>query len=164
MSRRKSRKRPCRICRKWFTPDPRVGDRQKTCGNPECRQKWHNKKCAEWNRQNSKCAQESYLHNKLIDTINQSKDNERRDIAVINSKPPPHFAGTAKFPRLPRAFIQEVIGTQHLVIIEYISQQLLRAVQEVIRRQPPDNSRDPKQLLQGGVQEVIRHPRRDRVL
>jgi len=30
--RRKSTKRPCRICGKWFTPHPRLGTRQKTCG------------------------------------------------------------------------------------------------------------------------------------
>jgi hypothetical protein len=29
-------KRPCRICRKWFQPHPRAGDRQKVCSRPEC--------------------------------------------------------------------------------------------------------------------------------
>ena len=29
-------KRPCCICRRWFRPDPRVGSRQRACGNPEC--------------------------------------------------------------------------------------------------------------------------------
>ena len=163
MPRRKSRKRPCRICRKWFSPDPRVGDRQKTCGAPECRQKWHNKKCAEWNRQNSNCAQESYLHNKLMNSISEGKDNELPAPAAVGSKPPPRIAGTAKFPKLPRTLIQEVIGAQHLVIIEYVSQQLLRTVQEAMRRQHPDNTRDPYQLLHSGVQEVIHHPPRDRV-
>ena len=31
-----ARKRPCTICRRWFRPDPRVGDRQHACGKPEC--------------------------------------------------------------------------------------------------------------------------------
>jgi len=30
------RKRPCRICRRWFQPNPRAGDRQRVCSHPEC--------------------------------------------------------------------------------------------------------------------------------
>lgn len=30
------RKRPCRICHRWFQPHPRAGDRQKVCSRPEC--------------------------------------------------------------------------------------------------------------------------------
>jgi hypothetical protein len=26
------RKRPCRVCRRWFMPNPRLKDRQMTCG------------------------------------------------------------------------------------------------------------------------------------
>jgi len=33
----------CVICEKFFTPDPRLGDRQKCCGRPECRQKYKNR-------------------------------------------------------------------------------------------------------------------------
>jgi len=29
-------RRPCRICRHWFRPDPRVGERQYACSAPEC--------------------------------------------------------------------------------------------------------------------------------
>jgi len=29
-------KRPCRLCRRWFRPDPRVGERQYACSTPEC--------------------------------------------------------------------------------------------------------------------------------
>ena len=31
-----ARKKPCRICRRWFRPDPRVGQRQRACGEPDC--------------------------------------------------------------------------------------------------------------------------------
>lgn len=60
-----SRKRPCRICGKWFIPNPRLGDRQKTCGDPECQRQWHAKKCFEWNRKNRSIFQENYLNRKL---------------------------------------------------------------------------------------------------
>ena len=43
MTRSPTRKRPCRICKRWFMPHPRVKDRQKTCGNPPCQREWHRK-------------------------------------------------------------------------------------------------------------------------
>ena len=33
-----SKRRKCPYCRSWFTPHPRLQDRQKTCGQPACRQ------------------------------------------------------------------------------------------------------------------------------
>ena len=29
-------KRPCCICRRWFRPDPRIGLRQRACGQADC--------------------------------------------------------------------------------------------------------------------------------
>jgi hypothetical protein len=44
-------RRRCPFCHRWFRPHPRLEERQKTCGRPECRreqkrrfnQKWRNK-------------------------------------------------------------------------------------------------------------------------
>lgn len=147
MPRRKSKKRPCRICRKWFTPDPRIGDRQKTCGDHECMRKWHTRKCAEWNRNNRKCAQESYLHDKLAQAAQgESNEPKKASAAVTTSIAPVSTSHAASFPQLPRCLVQEVIGAQNLVIMEYIARQLFRAVQEVISRQVPKNTRDSARL------------------
>lgn len=145
MPRRKSKKRPCRICRKWFTPNPRVGARQKTCGDSECMRKWHTRKCAEWNRNNRQCSQENYFHDKLTLALNQNDTDKRASVANATAKPLVFYSLTTQYPRLPRSFIQEVIGVQQLVIIEHIAQQLFRDVQEVIRKQPSENTRDPPQ-------------------
>lgn len=64
-SRRKSKKRPCRICRKWYLPNPRVAERQKTCGAEICKRKWHAKKCEEWNKKHPSYFSEIYLSKKL---------------------------------------------------------------------------------------------------
>jgi hypothetical protein len=146
MPRRKSKKRPCRICRKWFTPDPRVGDRQKTCGDPECMRKWHTKKCAEWNRKNRRCAQENYLHDKLMLAVGQNDESKKPSVADATAKSPVFVSHSAPFLQLPRSLIQEVIGAQHLVIIEYIARQLLRVVQEEISSQCLENTRNSSQL------------------
>ena len=59
------RKRPCRICRRWYIPHPRVKDRQMTCGDPGCKREWHRKKCADWNRKNAEYFRANYLQKKL---------------------------------------------------------------------------------------------------
>jgi hypothetical protein len=47
-----ARKRPCTICRRWFRPNPRVGNRQRACGNPECQTARRQKTQAEWRGRN----------------------------------------------------------------------------------------------------------------
>ena len=135
------KKRPCRICKKWFAPHPRLGDRQKTCGSKECQKKWHSKKCAQWNRQHRATFQATYLSKKL---------QAVQDQEVANIKPPPQLQKPTIFPKLPQEVIQEVISIQQLVIAEYLSQVLLRSVQEVIRVQRADILREVKRLPQGG--------------
>ena len=47
-----SAKKPCRICRKWFRPDVRVGKRQRSCGRTECQQVLKKKRLAKWRARN----------------------------------------------------------------------------------------------------------------
>lgn len=145
-SRRKSKKRPCRICQKWFLPNPRVGDRQKTCGDFDCMRKWHARKCAEWNRKNRDCVQENYLSDKLALVGNEKEASMGASAAATTSNSHIFVSSSASFPQLPRSLIKEVIGEQQLVIIEYITRQLYRSVQEVIKRQHFENTGDPSQL------------------
>lgn len=138
--KRFSRKRPCRICGKWFVPNPRLGDRQKTCGDPECKRQWHAKKCAEWNRKHRSLFQESYL-------------KKRMQIAVPSEPPSSPVPPPVPIPPVqhvppldyPRRVVQEMIGVQQLVIIEYIVRLLKRDVQEVIRSQAADIQREYQQ-------------------
>ena len=47
-----ARKRPCTICRRWFRPDPRVGTRQRACGNPDCQTERRQKTQESWRGRN----------------------------------------------------------------------------------------------------------------
>lgn len=47
-----ARKRPCRICRRWFRPDNRVGDRQRACGKAGCQEARRQKTQASWRARN----------------------------------------------------------------------------------------------------------------
>jgi hypothetical protein len=46
------RKRPCAVCRRWFLPDLRVGDRQKVCGDRKCKVEQRRLLQADWRRRN----------------------------------------------------------------------------------------------------------------
>ena len=47
-----TKKRPCRNCKRWFYPDPRVGGRQRTCGKAECQAERRRQTQANWRRRN----------------------------------------------------------------------------------------------------------------
>jgi len=47
-----ARKRPCRICRRWFRPDSRGGVRQRACHAPECQTARRQKTQASWRSRN----------------------------------------------------------------------------------------------------------------
>jgi len=144
---RKSNKRPCRICRKWFTPHPCLGPRQKTCGKEECKRKWHAKKCAEWNKKNRSYFQANYLSRKL-DSSKTPSQSDNRPPPSFNSKRiqpirPPSSRST---PQLPEDVIQDVIGVQPLIIIKYVAQLLVCSFKEVLRAQPVDIQREIDRL------------------
>ena len=65
MSRRSLCKRPCRICRKWFCPNPRQKDRQHTCGRAACQRDRHRRNCADWHHRNPDYDRESRLRARL---------------------------------------------------------------------------------------------------
>jgi len=129
------KKRPCRICRKWFVCDPRLGDRQKTCGSAECQRKWHARKCAEWNQKNRDYFQEIYIRKRIEDCAANSKGRAISSSSATDFSPqtgPSAAPIQADFP--PPGF-QEVIGIQQFIIIEYIIRLLTRGVQEAIKAQ-----------------------------
>jgi hypothetical protein len=128
------KKRPCRICGRWFTPHPRLKDRQKTCADAQCKREWHRRKCAQWNKDNADYFKSNYLQKKLETTL------------VCKSR---YKSG------LPLAFVQEVIGIQPLVILEYLVQLLRRRFQEVIRMEVAVRTGQMGRLLRGGFQDAI---------
>jgi len=96
-----------------------------TCGSSRCKEEWHRRKCAQWNRKNSEYFRANYLQKKL-DALSDCK-------GVTGG-----CAVRSRFPSgLPREKVQEVMGLKAFVIIEYLAQLLLRRFQEVIRVKGP---------------------------
>jgi len=118
MPRAKTRKRRCKICKRWFPPDVRHADRQKTCG-PECRKELHRRQCAEYNRKNRKSAKANYLQKKLDAVELHSREHPPEKIHS-------NICGTRVELDLPRDVMQEAIGFRLLVVIEYVIEQILQ--------------------------------------
>jgi hypothetical protein len=123
-----TKKRPCCICRRWFTPHPRQKDRQRTCGDPECMRERHRRKCAQWNKRHGDCFKANYLQEKL-----ESKSAEKQVKSRLKTG-------------LPKNLVQEVIGVQYLVIMEYLAQLILFRFQDVINAQAYENNKKKRQL------------------
>jgi len=104
----------------------RLKDRQKTCADPECQKKWHNKQCALWNKRNQQYFKANYLEKKLKKIARGSPEYQTRKVILPKSR--------IKL-GLPRNEIQEVIKPQHLIIIEYILEQVVRRYQMAIQLQ-----------------------------
>ncbi len=59
------RKRPCRICRRWFRPDPRAGDRQRACGASECQAERRRRSVSAWRARHPDYDREDRLRRRL---------------------------------------------------------------------------------------------------
>jgi len=70
---KKIKKRPCGICRKWFTPNNKLKQRQQTCAKPEYKKKWHKKVCAKFNKKNSHYFRSNYMQTKIDAAIESEK-------------------------------------------------------------------------------------------
>jgi hypothetical protein len=129
-------KRPCRICGRWFTPHPRLKDRQRTCGATLCKREWHRKQCARWNRRNAHYFKSNYLQKKLDGTQ----------------------PCTSRFKSgLPLQYVQEVIGAQQVIILEYLTQLLLRRFQDLFRGKTLVITRQKDRLPTEGFLRCDRH-------
>jgi len=141
------KKRPCRICRRWFMPDAKVKERQMTCGDEECQREWHRRKCKAWNKHNVEYFRANYLQKKL-DTASESaktsKSTQPESGSTLPKKRPMNIG-------LPLEVVQEVISIQQIVIIEYFGQLLIRHFQEALRRKLIVNTSKVSQLLPLGV-------------
>jgi len=146
--KRKHKKRPCRVCGKWYPPNPRLGDRQQTCGAVECQRKWHARKCAEWNRKNRAYFKEIYLRGRLesFGSVPPAQSPSSCPSCRIND--PPRRSSPLD---LPQEVIKEVIEVKQLIIIEYIVRLLRRGVQEVIKAQLIELQRESMRLLLSSV-------------
>jgi hypothetical protein len=125
MVKKSTRKRPCCICRKWFQPDVRQKERQKTCGRPSCKKEHHRRHCAKWNKRNKEYFINNYLEKKIEQIEAQLPEKTVRSTPEPSSGKAPPFTPSASSPVLPCEVIVKEYGVRSLVIIHYLIRQIV---------------------------------------
>ncbi len=126
MAKKSCGKRPCSICHKWFQPDVRQKDRQRTCGRSKCQKELHRRNCSNWNKRNKEDLANNYLEKKL-------EQVESKIVTENNKEPPgnPIYSEVSKIllPTSPFVLPVEIItreyGIKSLVIIHYLARKII---------------------------------------
>jgi hypothetical protein len=113
-----------------------------TCGNDRCKTEWHRRKCAEWNRRNIDYFKANYLQKKLEAT---GQGAETSKTSTAKSSPGRSLKSRMKT-GLPLEYVQEVIGIQQLIIIEYLAQLLNRRFAKTMTESFPASAPQADQL------------------
>ena len=124
-----TKKKPCRICRKWFRPDVRVGDRQHTCGRLECQVIRRKKTQAAWRAWN--------LEYFVAWRIQVRSESERKPEPLRLPNP---------LSSLPWDLAQDEFGVKGADFIGAMGTVLLQAAKDQFKGQVIDSPRDPGTL------------------
>ena len=140
-----ARSKPCAVCSKWFHPNPRLGNRQHTCGDPKCRSEWHKRSCRKWRKGHRDYDRATRLEGRLVKGPPSETDLRLNDpLTVIDW-------GVAR----------ERAGLETAVLVEETGKVLLHALRDamplqiagnncLIRKSTPVAARDaiPSQLFE----------------
>lgn len=159
------RKKPCSICRKWFTPDRRVGSRQKTCSK-ECREEHRRRTQAKWRGRNR-----GYFKARWLKERSRRAAEADRATARILQEAKPGRAGPpaedrpqrpsairvgGELGRLPWEAMQSEIGLEVTDFIAVVAKVMVRLMQSEIRMQVLENRRERARLRGEVAQDEIR--------
>ena len=110
-------KRPCRICRRWFVPDRRVGRRQRACSGPACQIARRAKTQASWRRRNPDYFIAHRVQRRRVKAAHASA-------GVLPLVLPPPLS------QLPWDLAQDTFGVVGTDFLGHLGRVLLRAVQD----------------------------------
>ncbi len=130
------KKRPCRCCRRWFRPNPRVGDRQKTCGENECQREWNRRLCRARRAREPYREREDRLRDRLQD-VGGSRAGELPDRALNQNA------------------ARHAIGPEPLVVIEEYCRVVLERARHEFGPQPFATKRESHRLPRLGARHEI---------
>jgi len=108
-------KRPCRICRRWFVPDRRVGRRQRACSAPTCQIARRARTQASWRRRNP----DYFIAHRL----------QRRGL-IAEAAPIPPLVLPPPLSQLPWDLAQDAFGVVGTDFLGHFGRVLLVAAQD----------------------------------
>lgn len=114
----KRRTKQCVVCRKHFVPQPRVGERQRTCGDAECRRELHQRARVAWRAANRGHERAERLRERL-----------RKECEAV----PAGTGGVRPRPQVDGVVAREVVGADVAVIIDESLQVTVDWMRESVR-------------------------------
>ena len=138
---RKTQKRPCSHCRRWFQLNPRTVKCQKTCG-PACSKAWEARRQAEWRRKNPDYAVYRRMRPKL--------DQATKPGAVVEVGPV-----SSPEARLPWRLVQTAFGAEKAVVLAFALRLQPRQRQTAFRVKVRFPQRSPGRLPPSAAQTAI---------
>lgn len=114
-----ARKRPCRICRRWFRPDPRIAERQRCCSNDQCQEQRRVDTQARWREAHP----DYFIARRMQERAAQGRDVEPMRVP-------------APLDRLPWDVAQDQFTVQGADFIAVFGRLLLRQAQDEMEPQP----------------------------
>ena len=133
------RKRPCTICRRWFRPDPRVGKRQRACGQPACQTARRKKTQARWRAKNPE--------------YGAGYRTEKRG---AQEQPPEALRLPAPLNQLPWDLAKDQFGVQGADFIGVMGALLVRSAKDQLRAYVSDPTRVAGTLPPPAAKDQIR--------
>ena len=110
-------KRPCRVCRRWFVPDRRVGRRQRACSATACQTARRARTQASWRRRNP----DYFIAHRIQRRRLNANEAEAAGLPLV--LPPP-------LSQLPWDLAQEEFGVAGTDFLGHLGRVLLGAAQD----------------------------------
>lgn len=133
-----ARKRPCRVCGKWFYPHPRAGKRQRACGRDECRRERHRRSCAAWRQKHPEYDRERRLRERL--------HVERAPAEPLGRDPLAEIAWEVA---------RDAVGLEVAVIVEETGKVLVSWARDAVHGQVAEITREVARVLPRPARDAI---------
>jgi hypothetical protein len=134
--KKRTAKRPCSICGRWFEPHPRTRWCQKTCGNAACRAAQRSR-AQRGERDRNRVEREMWRVGERLDDIERrirERDQDAGDDGRTNRE-------------VLRASGKDSIGVERDVLIELLARLHLKTRKDAIRMQGHGTKRESGRLL-----------------
>ncbi len=132
-------KRPCKICRRWFQPHPRAGDRQRVCSGPACQQERHRRADRAWHARHP----------------DYDKKRRLREGAGFPDEACVDEDADDPLAQLDWGLIERAIGPKPRVVMEGIGRLLVRHAQDAVAAISQEEPGQADRLLNGCSQDAV---------